>query len=292
MFKTCVDQLGPNAYELSGNLFQQMSHVLSLCLAGRQLYTVRALRATCTYMHHLQSLTVMHHAHASSPLQAISTGHTASSTQAYCHRLGIEALPSLVELVDASEHTDFLTSVRRLQVTKALRRSELQHTLTIVHDVLPMLHHFDFKLLCELDRNGLETTDGIGINDISFVKSLVIRGITTGEVLPWIEQAFPRARVANLQHLNLYLTIRSWSQGYVQALEQLSKLDHIISGKRFALLRTLTLSVLYLFMPGEEPTGDEDRIRQALPLCCQRRVLNINMSCKNLFETSWEEREG
>jgi hypothetical protein len=280
-----IDQLSPSAYGLIGNLFEQMSHVQSLRLAWWHPEVIPVLESTYSHMRHLQSLTVMHRGHAFP--QATSTGRTDSSTLAHYHRpstlqkLNVEALRSLAELVDVSEHTGFLTSVQRLQMTGVLNRSELQQMLTIVHDGLPTLHHLDFKLDC----NGLETTDRIDISGISSMKSLVIRSIVTGEALQSIVQAFSLSRIASPQDLNLHVEIHPWSEGFSQAPAYLSKLDHILSGKPFASLRTLTLSVPYLFTVGEDPDWDEDCIHQAMPLCYQRRVLTVDTELgENLFQ--------
>jgi hypothetical protein len=280
-----IDELGPSAYELSGNLFQQMSHVQSLCLAGSpQLSTAHALRATYTHMGHLQSLTILHHVHASSLLEATSTGPTDSSAPTYFHRpatlqrLFVETLPGLVELVDVAGHTSFLSSVRHLQVTQALSRSKLQQTITIAHNVLPKLHHLEIELWSSSFRGRVEDAEEINTIGISSVKSLMIHSITTDEVLRWIVHVFSLSRLANLQDLYLCLQISLWGQEYYQALARLLELDHILSGKVFASLRIVTLSVEFMSTPGTElVTGDKDQIHQALPLCYQRGVLKVDV---------------
>jgi hypothetical protein len=180
--------------------------------------------------------------------------------------------------VDVAGHTSFLSSVRYLQVTQALSRSKLQQTITIVHDVLPKLNHLDIELWASSLRGRVDDAEEIDTSGISSVKSLVIRSITTDEVLQWIVHVFSLSRLANLQDLHLGLQISLWGQCYYQALARLSELDHILSGKPFASLRILTLSVSLMSAPCVElVTGDKDHIHQALPLCYQRGVLKVNV---------------
>jgi hypothetical protein len=139
-----TSKLGFNVHTTSGNIFQHMSHILSLSVdVGEDPSFPQLIGIAHTHLRRLHTLdcqlTFVEHLRVINPrIQFRKSNHS--------QELLVHDLRRLRMLVDAPENSDMLASVHSLKITTALDIPvEFQQVIAITQLSLPKLRHLDIQ---------------------------------------------------------------------------------------------------------------------------------------------------
>jgi hypothetical protein len=263
-----ISKLGSNVHATSGNIFQHMSHILSLSVdVGEDPSFPQLIGIAHTHLRRLHTLDcqlafVEHFRVINARIQLRKSDHS--------QELLVHDLRRLRMLVDAPENSDMLASVHSLKITTAFDIPvEFQQAVAITQRSLPKLHHLDIQCYSPVEMRPLDIREELTVgNAISSLNTLVIRGIKLQVVFLWIIRVLASLKVSQLGEIQLYMDLVEYKSR--SRPEYLTELDDTLSRKTFDKLRTMSIFVHYW-----EDESNKVDMQKSLPRLQELGILHV-----------------